>query len=138
MTEITDAEAAEVLWASSEEGKAAFRAAWQKLREMGLHQHVDMTQLGQVVYAAHLAAAAASLTDAVGPSPLDPPWRWFRSADDHVFYRCGSCGCVLDWRDHELHLRSHGITGSERLAELARAQEEHVGLRKPRLPDGRR
>jgi hypothetical protein len=66
--------------------------------------------------------------------PLRAPWRWFRTAADHVFYRCGACGTVLDWRDHELHLRWHGIAGSEQLAELARAQEEYVGLRKLRLP----
>lgn len=55
MTEITVTEAAEVLWAGSEQAKAALKAAWQKLREMGLHQFVDATQLGQIVYAAHLA-----------------------------------------------------------------------------------
>jgi hypothetical protein len=58
MTEITDAEAAEILWANSERGKAAFKAAWGKLHAMGLHKHVDATQLGQIVYAAHLATAA--------------------------------------------------------------------------------
>ena len=56
MTEITDAEAAEVLWASSEQGKAAHQAAWLKLRELGLVPSVDATQLGQIVYAAFLAA----------------------------------------------------------------------------------
>jgi hypothetical protein len=61
------------------------------------------------------------------------PWRWFRTSDDHVFYRCGACGSTLDWRDHELHLRWHGITNSNTLAELIRAQEEYVGLVKPRL-----
>jgi hypothetical protein len=52
MTEITDDESAEIAWANSGQGKAAFRAAWQKLRAMGLHEHVDATQLGQIVHAA--------------------------------------------------------------------------------------
>jgi hypothetical protein len=58
MTEITDAEAAEIAWANSGQGKAAFKAAWGSLHAMGLHEHVDATQLGQIVYAAHLAVAA--------------------------------------------------------------------------------
>jgi hypothetical protein len=58
MTEITDAEAAEIAWANSERGKAAFKAAWGSLHAMGLHKHVDATQLMQIVYAAHLATAA--------------------------------------------------------------------------------
>jgi len=72
MTEITDAEAAEVLWASGEQGRAAFRGAWVKLHKMGLHQHVDATQLGQVLYAAHLAMeqAGAELEDEPVPAHL--------------------------------------------------------------------
>lgn len=42
---VTDAEAAEVRWACSDQGKAAFAAAWGELHAMGLHQHVDATQL---------------------------------------------------------------------------------------------
>lgn len=67
MTEINDTEAAEVLWSSSEQGKAAFRGAWVKLHKMGLHQHVDATQLGQVLYAAHLAV------EQVAPEPEEEP-----------------------------------------------------------------
>jgi hypothetical protein len=55
MTEITAGELAEIQWANSDAGKAAFKAAWGKLRSMGLTAHVDATQLGQIVYAAHLA-----------------------------------------------------------------------------------
>jgi hypothetical protein len=62
MTHISDAEAAEILWASSDEGRAAHRAAWGELRAMGLHEHVDMTQLGRIIYAARQAAAADPAT----------------------------------------------------------------------------
>jgi hypothetical protein len=69
VTVITGAEAAEVLWAGSEQGKAAHQAAWLKLHAMGLHQDVDATQLGQVVYAAHQAAEQACAEPEDEPLP---------------------------------------------------------------------
>ncbi len=46
MTEITDAEAAEILWASSSEGEAALRAAWDKTKALGLGTRaVDMADI---------------------------------------------------------------------------------------------
>ena len=64
MTHITDDEAAEILWASSDEGKAAVRAAWAKARALGLDKpsghDLDMADVGAIVYAAFLAAEEAS------------------------------------------------------------------------------
>jgi hypothetical protein len=54
MTEITDAMAAEVLWASSEQGKAAVRAGWERAESIGVR--ADLAEVGAVVYAAYLAA----------------------------------------------------------------------------------
>lgn len=73
MTEITDAEAAEVLWASSEQGKAAVKAAREKARRLDHctqrtpasppwsgtstdQVSLDIADIGAIVYAAHLAA----------------------------------------------------------------------------------
>ena len=60
MTEITDAEVAEIQWASSEQGTAAVRAAWGKARSLGLDKpsghDLDMADVGAIVYAAYLAA----------------------------------------------------------------------------------
>jgi hypothetical protein len=56
MTEISDAEVAEIQWASSEEGKAALRAAWEKTKALGLGTRaVDMADIGAIIYAAHMA-----------------------------------------------------------------------------------
>ena len=72
MTEITDAEAAEVLWASSEQGKAAVRAGWEKARKLGLDKpsghDPDMADIGAIVYAAYLAAGQYA-----GPMEDDEP-----------------------------------------------------------------
>jgi len=54
MTEINDAQVAEILWASSEQGMAAVRAGWEKAQHLGLD--LDMADVGAVVYAAYLAA----------------------------------------------------------------------------------
>lgn len=62
MTEITDAEVAEIQWASSEQGKAAVRAAWDKAQQLGLDVRppstpaAAMAYISAVVYAAYLAA----------------------------------------------------------------------------------
>ena len=60
MTEINDAEVAEVLWASSEQGMAAVRAGWERAKQLGLDRpsghDLDMADVGAVVYAAYLAA----------------------------------------------------------------------------------
>lgn len=64
MTDITDAEAAEVLWASSREGMAAVKAAWDRAKQLGIAGHpvvtgrrpIDMADIGAIVYAAYLAA----------------------------------------------------------------------------------
>lgn len=55
MTEITDAQAAEVLWASSEQGKAAVKAAWE-WASSNLDVWPDMPDMTAIVYAAYLAA----------------------------------------------------------------------------------
>lgn len=65
MTGITDDEAAEVLWASSEQGKAAVRAAWARWEQIrqgapeltsGIQVlAVDRADIGAVVYAAYQA-----------------------------------------------------------------------------------
>ena len=64
MTEITDAEVAEIQWASSDEGKAAVRAGWEKAKRLGLDKlsadgpaghDLDMADVGAIVYAAYLA-----------------------------------------------------------------------------------
>jgi hypothetical protein len=78
MPEITDAEGSKVLWASSEQGKAAVRAAFDKAYELGLKPAV--TDIGAIVWAAHHAEQAAG-TDApwtaerilrIGPAPAGP------------------------------------------------------------------
>lgn len=51
MTEIADAEAAEVLWASSEQGKAAVREAYRKAGQLGLD--LTMADVSAIVCAAH-------------------------------------------------------------------------------------
>ena len=56
MTEITDAEVREIQWASSEEGKAAHRAAWEAAKRLGLSEHLDRADVGVLVWAAHQAA----------------------------------------------------------------------------------
>ena len=73
MTEITDSEAAEVLWASSERGEAAVKRAWEKARRLdhctqrtsasppwsgtSIDQvSLDIFDVRAIVYAAYLAA----------------------------------------------------------------------------------
>ena len=63
MTQISDEEAAEVLWASSEQGRAAIRAAWDRAQDLDLDLRQwtsvrlrDEADVGSIVYAAYLAA----------------------------------------------------------------------------------
>ena len=62
MTEITDAEVAEIQWASSEDGKAAVRSGWEKAKHLGLDKpsghDLDMADVGAIIWAAHQAAEA--------------------------------------------------------------------------------
>jgi hypothetical protein len=125
MTEITDTEAAEVLWASSEQGKAAHQAAWLKLRELGLVPSVDATQLGQIVYAAFLAdlrVAAECVEDdepvpahdhhwsILGVQPHTPVAMFLAKPVPHTIalMRCTECGepdtrmLPGEWTLHEL------------------------------------
>jgi hypothetical protein len=64
MTQITTEQAREVLWASSEEGKAQLRAAWAKAQHLGLAvavrradagRGITMDELGALLWAAHEA-----------------------------------------------------------------------------------
>ena len=54
MTEISDAEVAEIQWASSDQGRVAVRAA--HARAVAIGAKVDMAEAGAIVYAACLAA----------------------------------------------------------------------------------
>lgn len=63
MTEISDEEAREALWASSEAGRAAVDAAWTAAGDRGLlHDDfpVDMADIAAVAYAAHRAHEAVA------------------------------------------------------------------------------
>lgn len=67
MTEINDDEVTEILWASSEAGMAAVKAAWVRAKQLGIAGHpvvtggrpIDMADIGAIVYAAFLAAKEA-------------------------------------------------------------------------------
>jgi len=67
MTEITDAEAAEVLWNMSEQARAAVRAAHRRAVEIGVK--VDVAGVGAIVYAACLAAGWDGAGEGAGPEP---------------------------------------------------------------------
>jgi len=104
MTEITDAEAAEVLWASSEQGLAATRAAWEKRGSLGVD--LDRADISAIVYAAYLAAGwdAEPMEDEPAPAH-DHQWA-ILGAQPHtpsvmfgkpvphtiVLIRCTECG----------------------------------------------
>lgn len=81
MTEISDAEVAEVQWASSKEGKAAHRAAWERARELGLDKRLgetpgmDRADVGAIVWAAH-RAAEAERAEADEPEPAGCAHAW--------------------------------------------------------------
>ena len=64
MTQITTEQAREVLWASSEEGKAQLAAAWAKAQYLGLAvavrradagRGITIDELGALLWAAHTA-----------------------------------------------------------------------------------
>ena len=61
MTEISDDEVSEIQWASSEEGKAAHKAAWARAQELGIA--ADRAFIGAIVWAAHRAGLAARELD---------------------------------------------------------------------------
>lgn len=56
MTEISDTEAAEVLWSSDDEGRAANQAAWEAAKRLDLLKNLDRADIGALVWAAHQAA----------------------------------------------------------------------------------
>jgi hypothetical protein len=63
MTGIDDEQAAEILWASSDDGKAQLRAAWQRAMQLGMLsrtgtglQNVTMSDVGALLWAARQAA----------------------------------------------------------------------------------
>ena len=115
MTEITDDEAAEVLWASSEQGKAAVKAAWEKRCLLGTD--LDRVDIGTIVYAAFLAAGRdavpGELLEASEPEPAGCEHRWtilaaqetippgftFGKPVPHtaVLTRCEECGQPESW-----------------------------------------
>lgn len=115
MTEITNAEAAEVLWASSEQGEAAVKAAYEYLRNLdeedGGGRRVGMADVGAAVYAAYLAAGwdAEPTEDAahgcqhswtiLGAQEVPPVMAFMtkpvlRTA---VLARCAECGEPTSW-----------------------------------------
>jgi hypothetical protein len=64
MTDISDTELDEIMWANSDEGKAAFDAAWAKAKGLGIVgvgtdrvMGIDMADVGAIVWAAHQATA---------------------------------------------------------------------------------
>jgi hypothetical protein len=61
VTELSDDQAREVLWASSDEGKTQLRAAWDRAVRLGLDAspagHLTMADVGALLWAAHEAAA---------------------------------------------------------------------------------
>lgn len=115
MTEITDAEAAEVLWASSEQGKAAVMAAWERWEKIRHNAPdaalpgiimVDRADISAIVYAAYLAAGwdAEAMEDEPAPVHLHcweilgvqphMPAVMFGKPIPHtiVLMRCSECG----------------------------------------------
>jgi hypothetical protein len=112
MTDVTDAEAAEVLWASSEQGKAAVQAGWKRAEAIGAR--VYLVEVGAIVYAAYLAAGqdaepmedgeAAPAEDEPKPAHLHSwavlsvqphtPWMPFGKPIPHTIalVRCSACG----------------------------------------------
>ena len=73
MTETTDAEAAEILWASSEQGNAAVEAALKKAQRLGWAVATTgiAADIAAVIYAAYLAAGWDAEPD--GPDEESEP-----------------------------------------------------------------
>jgi hypothetical protein len=121
VTDITDAEAAEVLWTSSEQGKAAVEAAWEKASQMGLRRSVTgsaastvtMADITAIVYAAYQAAGWDSEPDTAEEDDPVPPacehdWAILKAQDSTpkfpfsaphtaVLGRCKDCGQPETW-----------------------------------------
>jgi hypothetical protein len=92
MTDIADAEAAEVLWASSEQGKAAILAGCRKADDLGLPGTrgrppavIEPADISAIVYAAYLAAGWDA--EPGKPAKLPP-----RGSDGMRDLTCGACG----------------------------------------------
>ena len=124
MTEITDAMAAEVLWASSEQGKAAVRAAWDRAGRVDpewTKGRLDQAGISAVVYAAFLAAGWDAEPVEAEPAPAhDHQWvilgvqPHIRNLDGTAvsytvaLIRCTECGepdtrmLAGEWSLHEL------------------------------------
>ena len=114
MTEITDAEVAEIQWASSEEGKAAHRAAWERAVQLKIPStFTDRADIGAIVWAAHQAEQAARGPDEDEPEPAGCVHAWTvlgaQAAQPVpvfmgkpmprtvVLASCGRCGQPVSW-----------------------------------------
>jgi hypothetical protein len=119
VTDITDAEAAEVLWASSEQGKAAVKAAWEQAGHLGIANQpargrsIDMSDITAIVYAAYQAAGWDSEPDTAEEDEPVPPacehdWAILKAQDSTpkfpfsaphtaVLGRCKDCGQPETW-----------------------------------------
>lgn len=109
MTDISNEETAEVLWASSEQGIAAVKAAWEeacKLRVTEGRYPDKITDYAPIVYAAHLAAGwdSEAMEGDAEPAHLHAwttlgvqpyiPWVVIGKPIPHirVLLRCSECG----------------------------------------------
>jgi hypothetical protein len=109
MTKITHAEAAEILWASSEQGEAAIKAACDQARSFGVLMtgaHLTESDVSGIVYAAYLAAGwdAEPMEDGdvpvhdhhwtvLGAQPHTPPVLFGKPIPHTiVLIRCTACG----------------------------------------------
>jgi hypothetical protein len=108
MTELTDAETAEIQWASDGQGKAAVRAAWDRAEGLGLDSRpAGMADVGAIVYAAYVAggwdaepmeddeevAAHLHSWTILGTQPHTPPVLFGKPVPHTiVLVRCSECG----------------------------------------------
>jgi hypothetical protein len=91
MTDISDDEARQVLWASSDEGKEQLRAAWAQAQRLGLHSHgAVMADVLALLWAAREAwpPDEPRRSQASGPGPARLKFRELLSghiADSSVY-----------------------------------------------------
>lgn len=119
MTEISDTQLDEITWANSDEGKAAFSAAWAKAKGIGIAgigtgrvMGIDMADVGAIVWAAHQATAVSEEEDDTEPAPVHlhswtildaqevPPVMAFMTKPvlrTAVLARCTNCGEPVSW-----------------------------------------